>query len=243
MKAEDYPDFWKLKWLVPIPKVDMNVGRGDLRPLMLIEVLRKLWYGFTVETMWDFLEDNKLLESNQFAYRRGKEGPHCFLQMVNMIEEMQESGASFAMSTYDLIHAFDEISYNANKISNIRCGMTIENTNKLIDIEAESKVYVRTPLAHEHWAKKIANKLRDRSYTLRLSNEDPCPFTPEGGVPQGDKMSCIYWTQFEDIVLAALRLDNNKYKIYIRGSDGEIHAAQDICYADDLTTFSTTIEG
>ena len=40
MKAEDYPDFWKLKWLVPIPKVDMNVGRGDLRPLMLIEVLR-----------------------------------------------------------------------------------------------------------------------------------------------------------------------------------------------------------
>ena len=47
-------------------------------------------------------------------------------------------------------------------------------------------------------------------------------------------MSCIYWTQFEDIVLAALRLDNNKYKIYIRGSDGEIHAAQDICYADDF---------
>ena len=56
-------------------------------------------------------------------------------------------------------------------------------------------------------------------------------------------MSCIYWTQFEDIVLAALRLDDNKYKIYIRGSDGEIHVSQDICFADDLTTFSTTIEG
>ena len=108
--------------------------------------------------MWDFLEDNKLLESNQFAYRRGKEVPHCFLLMINMIEEMQEAGASFAMSTYDLIHAFDEISYNANKISNIRCGMTIDNINKHIDIETQSKVYVRTPMAHEHWAKKMLTK-------------------------------------------------------------------------------------
>ena len=110
MAADETPDFWKMKWLVPIPKVDMNVGREDLRPLMLIEVLRKLWYGFTGVKVWNFLEMHNLLEGNQFAYRRGRECGLCFLYMVNTVEEIQAAGASLAMSTYDLVHAYDEIS-------------------------------------------------------------------------------------------------------------------------------------
>ena len=42
----------------------------DLRPLMLVETLRKVWYGCAVTKVWKFLEERHLLESTQFAYRK-----------------------------------------------------------------------------------------------------------------------------------------------------------------------------
>ena len=81
-----------------------------------------------------------------------------------------------------------------------------------MDLEAQSHVYVRTPLANEYWARKKADLEKNKSYAkgirLNLSApEVPCHFTPGGGVPQGDKLSCLYWTMLEDICLAALRID------------------------------------
>ena len=69
--------------------------------------------------------------------------------MVNTLEEVQAAGAALAMSTYDLIHAFDEISYNANKLSLMRGGVSKEDACKLVDLESQSQVYVRTPIANE----------------------------------------------------------------------------------------------
>ena len=155
--------------------------------------------------------------------------------MVNTLEEVQAAGAALAMSTYDLIHAFDEISYNANKLSLMRGGVSKEDACKLVDLESQSQVYVRTPIANEYWARRKANLENNESYAngikLNLSTpEEPCHFTPGGGVPQGDKLSCLYWTIFEDICLAALRIDGtNRAKLYIRGSDNIIHVAHDIC--------------
>ena len=40
------PPWWQCRWLCPIPKVpDPDPSMDDLRPLMLVEVLRKLWVG------------------------------------------------------------------------------------------------------------------------------------------------------------------------------------------------------
>ena len=39
------PAHWAWKWLSPVPKVTHNITTKDLRPLSLIEVLRKLWNG------------------------------------------------------------------------------------------------------------------------------------------------------------------------------------------------------
>ena len=63
------PLHWKNKLLLPMPKAP-NPSLEQLRPLMLIEVLRKVWCGFNVNTVWEFLEKNHVLEDIQFAYRR-----------------------------------------------------------------------------------------------------------------------------------------------------------------------------
>ena len=48
---------------------------------------------------------------------------------------------------------------------------------------------------------------------------------------------------FENICLATLRKDSGRVKIYIRGPNGLIHEAADLCYADDLITLSPSLEG
>ena len=44
------PEWWKWRWLHPIPKVASNVLSLEiLRPIMLIEVTRKLWHSITFD--------------------------------------------------------------------------------------------------------------------------------------------------------------------------------------------------
>ena len=84
------PLHWKNKALLPMPKV-ANPTLEQLRPLMLIEVLRKVWTGFSVKAVWEFLEKHHVLEDIQFAYRRNREAGVAQLCLRNVIEEAQET--------------------------------------------------------------------------------------------------------------------------------------------------------
>jgi len=44
------PDFWRKNWLVPMPK-NSDPTLAELRPLMLIEVSRKLWCSFGINSI------------------------------------------------------------------------------------------------------------------------------------------------------------------------------------------------
>ena len=55
------------------------------------------------------------------------------------------------------------------------------------------------------------------------------------------KQCCSHGVLF--ICLAALRKDAGRIKLYVRGSNGLIYEAADLCYADDLNTVSPTLEG
>ena len=64
MQSENHtPDWFTYRWLVPIPKVP-NPTEKDLRPLMMVEVMRKAWYSFSIKKMWLFLEKHKLIQKN-----------------------------------------------------------------------------------------------------------------------------------------------------------------------------------
>ena len=106
-------------------------------------------------------------------------------------------------------------------------------------MEEDSHVTVSTPLARHHWASKYTRSLHRGQSEL----EEPAFFIPLQGTPQGDTISCLTWTVFENICLAALCNDPGRVKLYIRGSNGLIYEAADLCYADDLNTVSPTLAG
>ena len=58
------PDFWKWRWMCPKPKVTENITLADLRPLVLVEVSRKLWTNIIVSRIKHQWERNDLLHHN-----------------------------------------------------------------------------------------------------------------------------------------------------------------------------------
>jgi len=149
------PDWWKMRWLVPIPKKP-NPELKDLRPLMMVEVLRKAWYSFAVKKIWIFLEKNKLLQINQFAYRKDREGPMAQIMMVAVLEEAAETESSIVAMSWDEVHGFDNVTSNTSKISMVAKGIPAEQADHLADLDKNGYVYVRTPLAHHTWATEMA---------------------------------------------------------------------------------------
>ena len=95
---QSVPLFWKNKALIPMPKAH-DPTLEQLRPLMLIEVLRKAWCGFSVSKVWAFLEKHQVLEDIQFAYRRNREAGVAQLCMRNSIEEAQETESAILLGS------------------------------------------------------------------------------------------------------------------------------------------------
>ena len=125
------------------------------------------------------------------------------------------------------------------KLSFSIVGLDGPEADRLVDMEEGSRVTVLTPLARHHWPSKYTRTIHSGEAELA----DPAFFIPVQGIPQGDTISCLTLTVFENICLATLSKDPGRVKLYIRGSNGLIYEAADLCYADDLNTISPTLAG
>ncbi len=94
-------------WRLIRPRGGPTAG---LTGFMLIEVLRKVWCGFSVSGVWQFLEKHHVLEDIQFAYRGNREAGVAQLVVRNAIEEAQETESVILLGSYDKYHAFDSLS-------------------------------------------------------------------------------------------------------------------------------------
>jgi hypothetical protein len=157
----------------------------------------------------------------------------------NAIKEAQETETAILLGSYDQYPAFDSISHAGMKLGFNIVGLDDSSASKLVDIEKDSHVTVLSPHARHYWATKYTRTLHRRESGL----SEPSFFIPFKGTPQGDTISCLTWTVFENICLATLCKDPGRVKLYIRGANGHIHEAADLCYADDLNTISPTLAG
>ena len=88
------PDAWKWKWLVPIPKGTSDKVQ-DMRPIMLMEVFRKLWTGLIVKRITTSLQKHGVLSLNQHGYlpKRGTD------LIFNSLTRWRQPGMNNALCT------------------------------------------------------------------------------------------------------------------------------------------------
>jgi hypothetical protein len=214
------PVWLKRKWLCAIPKEAGSTDINKIRPVMLIEVLRKLWTGAMIRKIKMAWEKFDILEAVQYGFRANRSCPQAILQLVNAMEASFE-GQDLFMSSWDIKRAFDSIPRPIIELALRRLGVPTEMAVYMAYIDEGDNIQVKSPISVNHG--------------------DGRSFSSQQGAGQGDKASPSVWIAVMDILLTGLR-QAAPGDFVLEQSSGEQYIAPDLSYADDLITLSSTRE-
>ena len=220
------PDEWTRRWIVPIPKKsDPDVT--DLRPLMLLEAMRKAWCSIISNRIQTFWAQHHSLQRNQFGSVRGKGTEGAIAAFLNAAETAKETCSPILMTSWDIKRAFDSVSKPVIRLALTRLGIPNELADYVVALDQGGETIVRTPYA--------LKQLRDHGRCHSLG------FDAERGIGQGDVLSPLIWTAVFDLLLTSLSQVQHG-AIFTSDRHGKLEAVQDIAYADDLLSLQGDIQ-
>ena len=225
------PDWWRWRWLCPIPKSPDDDSIGAQRPIMLVEVLRKAWISIIVYRINSSWNRHNSLHPSQHGFRSRHGTDTALLGLQNMFEQSSISSSPLYLSSWDVKKAFDSLSKNVLRFSWIRLGVPIHVANLLVSLDEDGKTIVRTPYAQQIWSKTKYNGFSDFDY-----------FTALRGAGQGDVSSPFNWNAAYDILLCALSSVSDD-QFFLLSPAGYLSPAPDIAYADDLLSGMSSVSG
>ena len=209
-----FPEEWKDRWLVPIPKKpDPDIS--DLRPLTLMDALRKTWGSIFVRRIQKKWADEHLLQPNQYGSVKGKGTDGAVAEFLNAAETAKERSTPLYITSWDIRRAFDSVDRQLVTLALQRLGVPEALTAYLRAVD-DGVTIVRTP-----WALQCVEE------GLEVKG-----FKGERGIGQGDVISPLIWTAFFDILLTALA--RIKGGINTSSRHGYLRETSDVAYVDDL---------
>ena len=203
--TKSHPEHWQQKWAVFIPKVVGSKSLNDLRPIMLLETLRKQWFKLIVADITHVWEKFNMMSDAQHGSRRGRSTDAAILQLQNLIEDSNASRTPLYIAMWDITKAFDSVSKNILKMSWARLGVPPVLADYIVDIDSAGGVTPRSPIAAQHHETK-ARPTGFRQNRGGDTERDIQSFLPIRGTPQGDVVSPPNWGAFWDILLVAVTL-------------------------------------
>lgn len=212
-------DWLSQKLLYPIEKKPLpHTDVDNVRPIMLLEVLRKIWGKIIIRKIRTALERNGLFHRNQQGFRQGRNTSTGILQLINAIEESQETGDPLLVTSWDIKAAFDSVNRDLIELALRRMGIPQWLATYLRTIDDNDSVTIALPFVSDKMGKT---------------------FRTERGVGQGDSISPLIWIIFFDILLTAI---DNKSGISYIDPDGFQYSVEDGAFADDLLSFAGSRE-
>jgi hypothetical protein len=226
------PEGWKVRLMCLKPKTEEAYPKpDDLRPLALLESLRKLWERILLKRMQKVWRQHHSMSSNQH-FGPNRSTMDALLLLHNITEEASTTDQPLFMSSWDIKKAFDSVSKPLLIMSWVRMGVPPDMAKWIIDLDEGGATIIRTPLAQEQWS-----KYRHLPFNLIPTSLLPLFFSPERGVPQGGVLSPTNWTAFFDPLLVALA-DTEDENIHFQGLPGVMRPHKDPAFADDLNSAS-----
>jgi len=234
------PTWLKWCWLCPKPKdPESEVTLDGLRPLMLIEVLRKAWVGIIIHKIADCWERHGVLSATQHGFRRGRGTESALAELINAREHAEEHNQPLYTSSWDIKRAFDSVSKSAMELSWVRLGTPPHVASWLAHMDDDGPTAIRSPWALTTWTK---NKYD--GFSTHTSTDQPATFTRTRGTPQGDVSSPHTWAAFFDIAARALELGRNpEVNAFALGAYHNLYPVGDPGYADDLVSLTANRRG
>lgn len=116
-----FPDCFKVSKIIPIFKKGDKQSVENYRPISIIPVVAKIFEKLVKKRLIDYLESYKIINSNQYGFRKNKSTIDALIRIVNDIVDGLEMGGHVALILCDLSKAFDCVDHNTllNKLENI----------------------------------------------------------------------------------------------------------------------------
>ena len=244
------PEWWRWKWLAPLPKTtDTLPALKDLRPLVLLEALRKVWTKIILARITSVWHTHNVIHESQHGsiYRRGTAS--ASLQHINAVEEALELGSELQRSSWDFQRAFDTLSRIVKIISWIRSGLPIEYAEYMVGMDTPGINVVRSPLALETWKTKGYSGFQTNqvlpAYLCKHASSEAAvsTFVAERGTGQGDNPSPSLWAAFLDILARCLASFDIVDSYTVTKVNGDITIVLETMYVDDIESKTATAAG
>ncbi|OXE37212.1 MAG: hypothetical protein CGW95_02890, partial [Phenylobacterium zucineum] len=236
------PDWMKWSWLCPKPKdPEAEVTLQGLRPLILLEVLRKIWVGIVIKKITRAWDRHGLLSDAQHGFRHCRGTDSALLQFINAREHSEATNTPLFTSSWDIRRAFDSVPRSAMELSWTRLGVPPAIATWIAHMDIGGSTAIRSPWALHTWT-----NYGYAGFASDTNLDKPATFTRGMGTPQGDVSSPHNWVAFFDPLFAALdkasaQSQDCNFMIPRRGWSP--YPAGDIAFADDLTSTAASLQG
>ena len=106
-----YPDLWKLANVTPIHKKEDKQLVKNYRPISLLPICGKIFEKIIFNSLYSYLNVNKLLTENQSGFRPGDSTTNQLLYLVSEIHDAFEDSKSLEVRAVflDISKAFDKV--------------------------------------------------------------------------------------------------------------------------------------
>lgn len=104
-----FPDRWKQGLVVPIPKPGGKRQSADgYRPITLLSCIGKIYERMVNHRLMNYLEENRVLNEHQHAFRAGRGTSSYFAELREIICEAEQSGTHIEFAILDIKKAYDQ---------------------------------------------------------------------------------------------------------------------------------------
>lgn len=155
------PQDWREAAVVPIYKKGNKANPENYRPISLTCIACKILEHIIVSYIYKYLEENNILNMNQFGFRKGSSCEHLLLVLNEFITTNLDKGIQVDLLLFDIQRAFDKVKHGKLIQKLIDCGLNVFITNWITDF------------------------LKNRTQVVLVEGEKSKPCDVTSGVPQG----------------------------------------------------------
>lgn len=185
------PDSWNLSKIIPIPKSKTVKQPKDTRPINLINTRAKLFDKMVNTRLTYLLEDNKMLDDQQFGFRRNKQTLSSMLVLNKDILDAFDRKSHVQLISFDIYKAFDRV-----------WPETVLKALQKYKIGGRIYSYISSFLEKRFYNVAIGLTISDEFYT-------------ELGVPQGSPLSStLFLIAFQGLLDELKLIKDVKYSAY-----------------------------
>ena len=221
------PQWMKDRMMALIPKKSGEPTLDNLRPIGLLEVLRKIWAGIVIRRIQRVWEKHGCLHPSQHGYRWGNGTDHATARAIDKVEQAKESGDPLLATLWDIKAAFDSVPRPFMNLAWRRLGVPDDVAEWITSLDEGGLTLPATPhvLLNQQLRDAADMNAEDGSF-LRWKH---LGFLSERGIIQGGTESALSWIALYDILLCI-----------VNGPDAADLRGALLAYADDLMSVSNS---